>query len=648
MFDYSTVTPASVAADTASTIKKAEAVVTRLISVTGTRTFDNTMGPIEEISAVMSDLYGRGPFLAHASADTEVQEAARASEAQHAQWLSDLAYRDDVYAAVASFAATEEAEQLTGERARLLDHNMRTFRMAGHELDPDARQELRETNKRLIELGIAFATNLADYQDHLVVTRDDLAGLPDTYIDQLKPGDAADTYLVSMDYPDVIPFLQSASSRDHRRQLSYKFGTRAIELNRPLLEETVQLRRRVADIFGLPSWAHWRMQEKMAKTPDAVEEMYAGLVPPLTAASQQELAKMAGMLAADEGTDDLKKWDSAYYENKIRENEFGVFSDQIAEYFSLERSLGGMLTITGDMFGIDYELLDNAKTWHDDVISYRIRDRASGDHLAYFHMDLFPRPGKYGHAAAFDLVHARYENDENVRPVTAVLANFTKPSGDRPSLLTHEEVLTLFHEFGHVLHMSLAQTEFTDFSGANTEWDFVEAPSQIMENWCWKPEVLATFARHYETDEPISQETVEQLAAAQYLNVSIAKLTQISYGTLDMSLHGPAKMSLDDALDAAIAVSAFELQEGTFFPASFGHLYGYDAGYYGYLWSEVFGDDMFSEFEKAGVLNPEIGMHYRKTILEPNGAKDAIDLLDDFLGREPSNEAFLKKLGITA
>jgi thimet oligopeptidase len=647
LFDYSQVTPSSVAADTETTIAQAETIVSKLIAADGPRTFANTMGPLEKISSVMSDLYGQGPFLAHVSADPDILDAARVSQEQHAQWMSDLVYRDDLYKAVAEFAKTPEAKSLTGEPARLLEHNMRTFRLAGHELSPEARQELRDTNKRLVELGVAFSNNLTDYQDYLVVTRPDLDGLPDSYIDQLKPGEEKDTYCVSMDYPDVVPFMESATIRAKRQDLSKKFNSRAVARNRPILEETVQLRRRVAEIFELPSWAHWRMQEKMAKNPEAVDKIYESLRPPLTVAAQIEVAKMSAMLWADEDDTVLQKWDSAYYENLIRQREFGVFSDQIAEYFSLARCVEGMLTITGHVFGLDYECIDETNAWHDDVMLYRVADRASGDHLAYFYMDLFPREGKFGHAAAFDLVHAKHENGVNVRPVSAVLANFTKPTSDRPSLLKHAEVLTLFHEFGHILHMSLAQTQFTDFSGANTEWDFVEAPSQIMEHWCWKPEVLTTFAYHYETHEAIPTELIDQLTAARDLNVAIKTLGQIAYGTLDMAIHGTAAMSLDDALVSATDVTVFSFQEGTFFPASFGHLYGYDAGYYGYLWSEVFGDDMFSEFEKAGVINPEIGMRYRKTILEPNGSKDAVDLLDDFLGRPPSNTAFLKKLGIT-
>ena len=232
--------------------------------------------------------------------------------------------------------------------------------------------------------------------------------------------------------------------------------------------------------------------------------------------------------------------------------------------------------------------------------------------------------------------------------MSAIVANFTKPTANRPSLLQHNEVVTLFHEFGHILHMSLTKADFARFSGANTEWDFVEAPSQIMENWCWSTEVLGRFARHYETGEPIPVDLVNQLVAARDLNVALHNLRQISFGWLDMGMHGPREdRDLDAILRESLAITLFPLQEGTFYPASFGHMMGgYDAGYYGYLWSEVFGDDMFSKFVEGGITSPEVGRAYRSAVLEPNGSKDAAELLRDFLGREPSNEAFLKKLGI--
>jgi Zn-dependent oligopeptidase len=283
------------------------------------------------------------------------------------------------------------------------------------------------------------------------------------------------------------------------------------------------------------------------------------------------------------------------------------------------------------------------------VITYRVDDADTGRQIAHFHMDLFPREGKFSHAAAFPLVPGRRLEDGTYQmPVSAIVANFTKPSGDRPSLLTHQEVETFFHEFGHILHQTLTAVDLVRFSGTSTERDFVEAPSQIMEHWTWKPDVLARFARHHETGEPIPTGIVEQLAAAKQLNVSVAKLRQIQFALLDMRLHDASEpKDLDRILEEVTAVALLPMVEGTFFPASFGHLLGgYDAGYYGYLWSEVFGDDMFSRFEEEGYTDAGVGRDYRRSILERGGQLDGMDLLRDFLGREPNDAAFLRNLGI--
>ena len=444
------------------------------------------------------------------------------------------------------------------------------------------------------------------------------------------------------DYPDYYPFMDDVNDRELRRTLQFKFYNKAVDENYPLLEETIALRAELASIFGLPSWAHYAMEEKMAKEPEAVEAFYADLVPPLQRLAEAELDD----LRATMGAADVQGWDYRYLHTAIRRERYGVDPNEVAAYFPLQQVLNGMFEITGEVLGLAYEPVTDAKTWHPDVSVHRILDRETGRHLATFYADLFPREGKFGHAAAFDLVAPR--PDEGQVPVTAIAANFTKPTADRPSLLKHDEVVTLFHEFGHVLHNSLGHTRIARFAGFNCEWDFVEAPSQIMEHWCWTPSVLQRFARHHETGEPIPAGLVAQLAEARDLHVALFNLRQISFGQLDMAYHGPGDdKDLHRICKETSEIARFPFHEGTFYPASFGHLFGYDAGYYGYLWSRVFGDDMFSRFEEEGVLNPEVGMAYRRSVLEPGGSKDAGDLLRDFLGREPNQEAFLRHLGLS-
>jgi len=571
-----------------------------------------------------------------------VRDAAQEAEERIIKWQSDLVFRRDLYEAVEAFAATDEAAALEGERARLLAFSRRDLRRAGHALSSEDRDQVQRLNTRLVELGVAFSRNIDEAEDCIEVGIDRLAGLPESYIEGLADGEAEGTKRVTLDYPDYFPFLDLADDRELRRELQFKFYNKARAENEPILAEAVDARLQIASLFKMPSWAHYGMEEKMAKEPGVVEAFYAALVPPLTTKAQAELADLSQAL--DDG--EVQPWDHRYLHTAIKRDRYGVDPTEVAAYFPLDRVLAGMFEITGEVLGLDYRQID-ADCWHEDVTAWEVHDRSSGEHLATFYMDLFPRQGKFGHAAAFDLIPGRLLADGYQNPVTAIAANFTKPTSSAPSLLQHDEVVTLFHEFGHVLHNSLGHTDLVRFAGFNTEWDFVEAPSQIMEHWCWTPEVLERFATHYETGEAIPSDLVAQLVEARNLHIALAMLRQVSFGMLDLGFHGGgADKDLHAINRETTALAGMPFHEGTFYPASFGHLFGYDAGYYGYMWSKVFGDDMFSRFEAEGVLSPAVGSAYRAFVLEPGGSKDAGELLQGFLGREPNQEAFLRYLGI--
>jgi thimet oligopeptidase len=347
----------------------------------------------------------------------------------------------------------------------------------------------------------------------------------------------------------------------------------------------------------------------------------------------------------------LQSWDWSFYHFQQLRDDYGIDANAVAEYFPLGPTIAGMFAITGDVFGLEYHRIEDPPAWHPDVLLYEIRNRGADTPLAYFYADLHPRDGKYGHAAAFPLVYGRRLADGTYRrPVAAIVANFTRPSGDRPSLLRHSEALTLFHEFGHILHFCLTTVPLRRFSGFDTEWDFVEAPSQIMEHWMWSAEVLERFARHYRTGAAIPSELVERLIQARDLNVALHTLRQVFLGQADLMLHdGRDTLDLDAITRAAWSYTQLPYPEGTNRLASFGHLMGgYDAGYYGYLWAKVYGDDMFSVFRDEGILDPEVGARYRREILEQGGSRDAMEHLRAFLGREPSSRAFLRNLGLDA
>lgn len=648
-FDYTSTTQESIDAVVDEAIEAGNILIDEIVNVSGDRTFANTMQPLENLAVKINHAYGQGPFLGNVSTDADVRDTARAAEERLTKWQVGLDFRTDLYEAIKTFSLSNEATRLPAQPRRFLDFTMRDLRRAGHELTEPQRAELKDHQDRMVELGVSFSRNLAECEDYLIVSPEDLDGLPDGYAEGLKPGEQEGTLKISMDYPDVLPFLQNSTRRDLREQLSFKFASQAVELNRPILEEAIGIREKIAEIFGQPSWAHHGMEVKMAKRPEAVFEFYDHLLPPLTQKGTDEISAMTELLHRDGYDDTLRSWDNRYYDTVLRKEKYGVDPTEVSQYFPLEQVVEGMFAIVSEVFGLDFKLVENPQAWHEDVALYQVLDTDTGTLIAHFFADLFPREGKYTHAAAFPLVVGNRSTDGTYeRPVSAIVANFTKPTEEKPSLLQHNEVLTLFHEFGHILHMSLTKAVFARFSGANTEWDFVEAPSQIMENWCWDSGVLRRFARHFETGDAIPANLVEQLVAARDLNVALHNLRQISFGWLDMGMHGPRKdRDLDAVLLESQMITLFPPQEGTFFPSSFGHMMGgYDAGYYGYLWSEVFGDDMFSKFVEAGITNPEIGRAYRTAVLEPNGSKDASVLLRDFLGREPSNEAFLKKLGI--
>jgi Zn-dependent oligopeptidase len=447
----------------------------------------------------------------------------------------------------------------------------------------------------------------------------------------------------------VIPFTENAKRRDLREELSFKFNTQAVEANRKLLEEAVELRHEIAREFGVPSWAHHRLEERMAKDPERVSAFYEDLIPPLTKQGELDIEAMGGLLETDTGEAQLQVWDWRYYDTQQRRTDYGVDPFEVAEYFPLNSVLDGMFALVQETFGLDFREVPGPDVWHPDARLFAIHDSATGEELSHFYLDLFPREGKYGHAAEFPMIPARRLEDGSYQnPVCAMVANFTKPTTSAPSLLQHGEVETLFHEFGHVLHQNLGRTEMARFAGTSVERDFVEAPSQIMQHWVWRADVLRRFARHHESGEPIPDRLVEQLVAARQLNVAIHQLRQLQYGWWDQTMHGTEPgVDLDQILREGARLGLLPFHEGTFSLASFGHLMGgYDAAYYGYMWSEVFGDDMFSRFEEEGVTNPEVGMAYRREVLEKGGSVDANEMLTRFLGREPENTAFLRKLGI--
>lgn len=648
MTHYSTLTPAQIEEGTDQAIARAQAVLDDVVASKTLRTFDNTMRPLDRIGDILAHANTDYFFMGYVHPDKDVRNAGKTAEEKASKWGADIYFLDELNAAVQEYAETEEAKGLKGEQARFLEFVLRDLRRAGHDLTPAVRTAVKEKVRRGIELGVRFQQNIDEWDDWILCTRQDLDGLPDSFIDSLDIDEETGKYKVTIAYPHLVPFGENATRRDLREELRFKFNTVAVEENTVILAEAVRLRQEIAEAFGHPTWAHYRLEERMAKTPERVKAFYDDLIGPLREKGEAEVTAISELLFADTGDTEVQLWDWSYYDTQQRKSDYGVDNFEVAKYFPLPQVLEGMLQLTAKMFGVEYREIEEFESWHDDVQLFAIDDVKTGEELARFYLDLFPREGKYGHAAEFPLVASRVLEDGSYQnPLCAMVANFTKPTAKTPSLLQHGEVETFFHEFGHVLHQNLGRTELARFSGTNTERDFVEAPSQIMQHWIWRADVLKGFARHHETAAPIPDDLVDQLVAARQLNKGLFELRQMQYGMWDQEIHGGPDRDLHKIYADGSSISLLPPHEGTFALASFGHLMGgYDASYYGYMWSEVFGDDMFSKFEEEGVTNPAVGMAYREAVLNKGGTLDGDQLLRNFLGREPNNEAFLRKLGI--
>lgn len=651
--DYRTTTPAEIARAQSEALGAAERIVAEVMAVpAGERTYANTLKRLEDVDDLLGRTFGRYGFLAYVSPDGDVRDAAEAMREAMEKFGIELAFREDIHAAVTTLAATPEAHALAGERRRLLDFTLRDYRRNGFDLPDEQRHRIKQLKARLVEFGLAFRRNIDAYDDAILVGRDGLAGLPQSYIERLRTEerDGETRYRVGLEYPELFPFLDNAESEDLRRDLLIKSFRKGGADNVTILEEAITVRDELAGLLGYPSWAAHVLEVRMAKTPEAVHGFLADLRARMEPRRDADLDELTALKRDHTGRPDarLELWDWRFYHTRLRKQRYAVDEFEVAKYFPLEAVLDGLFDTMQTLLGVRFEPVEPANAWHPDVKLFRVVDAAAGHEIAHFFMDLFPRDNKYGHAAAFALRSGRLLADGTYQPpVSAIVANFTRPSATEPSLLRHSEVVTLFHEFGHILHQTLTRAECLRFSGSRTERDFVEAPSQMLEHWVWLPEVLGRFSRHVDSGEPLPEGLLAAMVAAKNLDAGIHIARQIFYGALDMAYHGPGVAKDTAAIARALhPITGFELPEDTYWQAGFGHLFGYDAGYYSYLWSEVFADDMFTRFEAAGPLNPALGLAYRRRVLERGGAVDGSELVRDFLGREPASDAFFKNQGL--
>jgi thimet oligopeptidase len=608
------------------------------------RTFENTVKALETASAVFSEQTQNLTFLGYVSPNPEVAAAAQALEVEAGKYNIALWSRPELYQAVKSFA--DKKETLDPKDARLLEAMMRGFKGSGHGLDAAAKDRLQKVQERLSELASVFESNINKDNGFMDMTAEQLKGLPDDFIQGLQRTDEG-KYRVTLKTPDYMPFMKYSEDSEARKQLQLKYANRAVE-NLPLLSEALKLRDESAKILGYKSYPDLALDGRMAENPQKVWDFLNGLWPILRVQGEKELGALLELKKQDDpSATKINSWELGYYSNKLRKAKYDLDNEEVKKYFPVEKVVAGTMQVYQKVLGVTFTEVPNADKWHPEVQLYRINDAQDGREIGYFYLDLFPREGKYSHAAAFTIVQGRELEEGGYRkPVSAMVANLSKSVPGQPSLMPHADVETFFHEFGHLMHQTLTKAKYASFAGSATAQDFVEAPSQMLENFVWQREVLDMISGRYDTGEKLPDELFQKMLKTRNFNNGLSYLTQLAYAMIDMVYHTAVPQETTRIFNQMMElIGLMPVQPGTHSEASFGHLMGgYGAGYYGYLWSEVFADDIFTRFAKEGLFNPAVGMAWRTEVLERGSERPEIDSLRAFLGREPSNEAFMKKM----
>ena len=636
-------------------LKKADGAIATIVAVPDDeRTFTNTVGAIDRLIVNLSLDTEFLQFMAYVSPDAALRESGSQAEEDVRNWLIGLTKREDLYKAVKAYADT--GPKLEGEQKRLLDHTLRDYRRAGMNLSPEDREKLKAIEIEINKLSLEFEKNIRDDDTRVPLLEEELKGMSEDYL-KAQPK-VAGLYMVGMDYPSFLPIQDYCEVEATRKKTWVTYKRRGGKKNVDLLEKILKLRAEAANMLGYKNAAEYETEIRMAKNPQNVMDFYKKLRPLARKKAELDYAEFVEAKRRHTGDKDAKlyPWDFSFYEKRLMKEKYAVDSEKIAEYFPMDRVIDGLFEITQSLYGLKYrdvtkEAEERGRTlWHPDVRLYEVTDKHTGEVLGEFYLDLYPRPNKYGHAAQWGLYPRKVWPDGSVqKPLAALVCNFTKPTEDKPSLLTHNEVETFFHEFGHCLHSILTEAKYGEFSGTNVARDFVEAPSQMFENWVWDARVLNLFAQHYKTGEKFPEELLDGMLKARHLGSGMKTERQIYYGLTDMTYHMKSDGVVDTtkvALELAAKIEMYDPVPGTYFQASFGHLMGYQAGYYGYLWALVYAEDMFQRFKELGLLSPKAGMYYREKILAKGGTEDEMQMVKDYLGREPSFEPFLKHLGL--
>lgn len=615
------------------------------------RDFTNTVRALEDAYTSYWFVPKNLSLLSYFHQDSAVRDAAANLEAKGVDKKLSVFARKDVYKALKEYADTNP--QLNHEDMRLLSKWLERFERAGMALSEKDAEAYAQLNTERLNKITRYNINLNNYKDELVVGREELDGLGETYINRLERTKDG-KYIVTLKYPDYNPFMSSAKSEKARKALQEKFARRGGKENVKLLEDTVELRRKQAALLGFKRYPDYVLPVRMAKNYETLEAFLKNLQKEVTPLAQDEMKAYLKLQEETTGqqADEMTAWNLPYWSNQYKKKYYQVDDDKIKEYFPADKVISGMFEVFGNLFGITFTQAD-LPVWHPEVVVYQIKDKKTGELISNFYLDLFPRDGKYTHAATWSFVD-RFElpDGQMQTPSVVIAANFTPAGNGTPSLLEHSEVETLFHEFGHVLQMSMATSKYATLTGDNVAWDYIEAHSQLLENWAWQPQVLKKISAHYKTGETLPDGLISSLVKSKNVGVAVAFLRQNFLGQYDLALHTAAKRVDSTKLYAQMMhnISGIPMTKGTYPQASFGHIMSltdpYDVGYYVYAWSLVIAQDIFSRFEDEGLFNAELGAKLRKYIYTPGTVYDENEMVEKFLGRPYNDKAFLKSLGI--
>ena len=641
-------------------IKEAREEIEQIAQNKDRPSFGNTLEALEfsgeRLNRVTSIFFN----LNSAETNEEIQALAQVLSPMLTEFANDVRLNEALFARIEAVFLERDELGLDPEQDMLLEKNYKAFVRNGAKLNPEDKERLRAIDKELSQLSLKFGEHvLAETNafEMLLTEESDLEGLPEGTREaarMLAEERGREGWLFTLDYPSYIPFVTYSDRRDLRERMSRAFGARGMQGNendnRDILLRIAGLRHERALLLGYASHADFVLEERMAEKPEKVKEFLRELLEKARPAALKDFERLKS-LASKDGIRDIQKWDGAYYTEKLKQELFELDDEKLKPYFQLERVLQGAFEVAGRLFGIRFEPVNDIDTYHGEVSTYKVLDE-NGDFLAVFYTDFFPRKGKRNGAWMTSYKSQWKKDGLNSRPHVSIVCNFTRPTKTRPSLLTFNEVTTLFHEFGHALHGMLANTSYPNLSGTSVYWDFVELPSQVMENWCYEQEALSLFATHYQTGELIPMELVGKIKDSANFMEGMATLRQLSFGMLDMAYHAQDPGGIKDV--AEFEKKAFEPTrlypevEGNCMSTAFSHIFqgGYSSGYYSYKWAEVLDADAFEAFKEHGVFDKETAMSFRENVLSRGGTEKPMDLYVRFRGREPDTAALLRRAGL--